>query len=323
MGQWFWNNDNKKQLYVPNMETTNKEFLDLCKASQKSLKKYLVGKLKTYDYDVIAGDGYILAEGDIPVCLTAHMDTVHDHLVKEWDERNGILRSPQGIGGDDRCGIYMILQILKTGLKPYILFCEDEEIGLVGSEKFCQSENLEKLSEIIYLIELDRANINDAVYYHCGNETFKNFIKDSIGYTEAIGSCSDISNLMPALDRAGVNLSCGYYNQHTTSEYVVLREMERTIQNVIELLSIDYSESTPFEYCEEKYRYKLWDDDLWNDDYWSYSNKYTDYVVSIKYIENGEIKEAEMVGVSYEDCVGQFLMYHPDMTYNNIVVEEI
>ena len=78
------------------------------------------------------------------------MDTVHKETVKDfyeyYDEENErhIISSPQGIGGDDRCGIYMILEILKTH-KCSVLFCEDEEAGGIGSEKFCKTEYITEL----------------------------------------------------------------------------------------------------------------------------------------------------------------------------------
>ena len=49
--------------------------------------------------------------------------------------RRAVAMSPQGIGGDDRCGVWMILQILRTA-NCHVLFCEDEEVGCVGAKKF-------------------------------------------------------------------------------------------------------------------------------------------------------------------------------------------
>ena len=233
-------------------------FINLCMTSQEDLKRILETALEALGYeDIYSGDGYLYAKGTVPVLLTAHMDTVHKDLVEDYyeyyDEENGqhIISSPQGIGGDDRCGIYMILEIIKTH-KCSVLFCEDEEIGCVGSEKFCQSSLIDDLKEMKYLIELDRRDSSDAVFYDCDNDDFTKFIEENTGYKKAFGSCSDISNLSPACKVASVNFSCGYYNAHTTSEYVVMEEMYNTIDVVKQLLEVECEQ---FEYIEKKYSY--------------------------------------------------------------------
>ena len=63
-----------------------------------------------------------------------------------------MMMSPEGIGGDDRAGVYMILRILREA-KCHVLFCEDEEIGGQGARK---SERSSTRPEVNYLIGLDR-----------------------------------------------------------------------------------------------------------------------------------------------------------------------
>ena len=234
------------------------DFIKLCKLGQYSLKNMLIEELSNMGYSVSYGDGYIYAKGDIPILLTAHMDTVHKFNVIDfyeyYDEENKrhIISSPQGIGGDDRCGIYMILEIIKTH-KCSVLFCEDEERGGIGSDKFCKTKFITELSKMKYLIELDRANATDAVFYDCYNQSFIDFIEENTGYKDAWGTFSDISNLAPDCEVAAVNLSCGYYNPHKTSEYVVVEEMLHTIEVVKKLLDVEceqflYMEDISYEY---------------------------------------------------------------------------
>lgn len=239
-------------------KTLYPEFTNLCKYSQSGLKTLLEKKLLSAGYtEVISGNGYIYAKGSVPVLLTAHMDTVHKDNVKDFyeyfDRENNqhIISSPQGIGGDDRCGVYMILEIIKTH-KCSILFCEDEESGGIGSSKFCRTELVKELSALKYFIELDRANGTDAVFYDCDNKDFTEFILDNTGYEEEWGSFSDISTLSPVCGIASVNLSCGYYNAHTTSEYVIMEEMMNTIEVVKKLLDV---ECEKFKYVEKEYSY--------------------------------------------------------------------
>ena len=55
--------------------------------------------------------------------------------------------------------------ITRTKYRPDILFCEDEEIGGIGSSKFARSKYVSHLTDLKYLVDLDRANDKDAVYY--------------------------------------------------------------------------------------------------------------------------------------------------------------
>lgn len=237
---------------------TNKEFQKICQMSKDRLKGYLVFKLRTMYSDVIVGDGYILAKGTVPVLLTAHMDTVHKKAPDVIEtsvnaEGKTEVTSETGIGGDDRCGIYMILKIIEQQ-KCSVLFCEDEEIGCVGSRKFCKQEKLNDAlkGDINYIIELDRKGNSDIVFYSNDNPDFTKYIQDNMpGFTKATGSCSDISELMPTLNRSGVNFSCGYYKPHTDSEYVVMEDMDNTISKVIQL--VGKRVESPYEYVEKKY----------------------------------------------------------------------
>ena len=59
----------------------------------------------------ISDDGFLYAEGDIPVLVVAHMDTVFDEPPKNLRynrNEDKIYNLFDGLGGDDRCGIYSI-----------------------------------------------------------------------------------------------------------------------------------------------------------------------------------------------------------------------
>lgn len=310
-----------------------KDFGNLCIKTQAELKRFLFCELINYGYDVVSQEGFLYAKGTTPILLTAHMDTVHKVQVKEYfiNKKKGklIMRAKEGIGGDDRCGIYMILRIIKDGYKPSVLFCEDEEIGGVGSRKFCESKYIDDLKEMKYLIELDRMNGNDAVFYDCDNEEFTQFILDNTGYKENYGSFSDISHLSPACKVASVNLSCGYYNAHTTSEYVVIEEMENTIKVVEKLLETDCEQ---FEYIESlyagfKYAYGYsygygYEEDDW---YYSYSkkkgssNRNTMMYLEVTYCKDGKENVAFGRGFSESEAWFDFFIENSDVCWNNVL----
>ena len=224
-----------------------KTFTDICKMSQQEVKAYMAEYLTSREYVVENKEGFLYAKGDVPVLLVAHMDTVHRQLPKTIYNINGKISSLQGIGGDDRCGIFIIMNIVKQ-LHCSVVLCEDEEIGAVGARKFANSPFIKQL-DVNYMIEFDRMNGSDAVYYSCDNEAFADFVTDFTGFKTAYGSFSDISVLAPAAKIAAVNLSCGYYKAHTTDEYVVYDEMMNTVEAAMKLIE---AECDKFEYIPKK-----------------------------------------------------------------------
>lgn len=312
------------------MTDMQKDFIKLCMTTQKELKGRMKKTLKKFGYTPIVGDGYIFGKGDIPILLTAHLDTVHTEVCRDFivSTVNGkeMLSSPQGIGGDDRCGVYAIIEILKKGLRPYILFCEDEETGGKGSKKFIRTSYLSELSEMKFFIELDRANANDAVFYDCGNEEFQEFILEKTGYEKSYGSFSDISVLSPDTDIASVNLSCGYYKAHTKDEMVCLDELWQTIEVVEKLLRLPMDEVKQYDFKEESYVYSSsnyyysgrYDS---YDSHGSYYNYYhPKYEWKIRFIDkNGELCSETIEAKSSAEALGLLFIKIEYLSYERVI----
>ncbi len=314
-----------------NNATRYPDFIKICKFSQGKLKKYLANEIKKYNYEPIVGDGFLFAKGqNCEVLLTAHMDTVHKEKVRDYYEfeRDGkhVLSSPQGIGGDDRCGIYMILQILRNSkYRPHILFCEDEEKGGEGSSKFITTKHIYELLQCKFLVELDRTNAKDLVFYDDDNADFHDFCEKVTKYKENYGSFSDISVLSPALGISSVNISCGYYHAHTTKEEVVMEEMFSSIRAVKKLLE-ESSKVEQFEYTErQKFWYGKYGKSYYSDpygyDYGDLSKGYADEYVSMEFIfeQNSEHKIFDAWGVNEGDCFRDFFESNPTVCFNDIV----
>lgn len=313
----------------------NKKFENICKMSQSKLKKYVETELKYTHKDITVGDGFVFAKGAMPVLLVAHMDTVHDHLPNliVYDFAKDSISCAEGIGGDDRCGIYMILDIIKH-YNCSVLFCEDEESGGIGARKFIETDLAKELvSQFNYAIELDRKGSNDAVFYDCDNDEFEDFITSEF-YQTAWGSFSDISIVAPFLKCAAVNLSCGYYNAHRKDEYVVLREMEKSMEEVCKILERTTADDK-FEYIEAVY-----DNYYSNYHYGSYSkgnsrsnlgsynsswydvydsDSFNNYYLIEYFDEEGKTDWFDTYAVSEAEAVGRFLMWNPGLCYGNIL----
>ena len=238
----------------------------------KQTQKDLFGKLLNMfsGQAIFCKEHFILVKGAAPILLVAHLDTVHKHPVKNicTSADDNILMSPQGIGGDDRCGVYALVNAYESSaIKPYLLFTCNEEVGGVGAKTFvkCLDKLPPELSNLKCIVELDRKGSRDAVYYDCDNPNFEKYIT-SKGFETAQGSFSDISVIAPALGVAAVNLSSGYYNAHTLHEYINRKELNSTLAKVIEIVSDSVRQDFPrYEYIEKKLsnlpasHYDYWD----------------------------------------------------------------
>lgn len=281
--------------------------------NQKELKQVARTDLKGAGYNPVSKDGYLYAEGDTPILLVAHLDTVYRDKVKteniktlslkkayekekiEYEKitskggaylgsvsygvrstqnagyvantgdifnnytklksagYNTFLQCDGGIGGDDRCGVAIILHLAsKLKSKPYVLLLEDEEIGCVGAAKFAKVwENYLSKNDINFIVELDRGEFDNVVFYNCANEDFAQYIIDTTGYELQYGSCSDISTIAPAMGIAAVNMTCGYYNEHKGSrEFICLKQLEQTAVVAERLVEASLEIEKPFEYID-------------------------------------------------------------------------
>lgn len=335
-------------------ETEFPDFVSVCKLSKNGLKEHLNMVLEDYypREKIISGDGYLFVTGEIPFAVTAHMDTVHRELIKDFYEKidkNGhhIISSPQGIGGDDRCGIYMILKLLEAGYRPYIIFCEDEEIGCVGSTKFIKHKDLvDELKNCNYIIELDRKGSDDAVFYSCHNPEFTSYIIDKTKYVERYGSCSDISIIAPIAEIAAVNLSCGYYNPHQMIEYVDYEEMMNTVGVVKDLLDdkdcqqYKYMRKTytpAYSYSSYGFNWRDYYPEEENDDYpeddYGYCEPTRDggpifetdtatekYEIEVEFLDNyyGETNYASAKGTGIMGAIANFLIQYSEVSFSQI-----
>ena len=182
---------------------------------------------------------YIMAEGDIPICLLAHMDTVFpappalDDFI--YDPEKTILWSPRGSGFDDLAGVYVIMELLLKGYKPHLIFTHGEELGGIGAHELITVHPECPFEECSALIQLDRANEKDCVFYNCDNDMFTRHI-EKYGFDLAWGTFSDISIIAPAWGIAAVNLSVGYLDEHTVAERLVCKWTDATIEKVSKIL---------------------------------------------------------------------------------------
>lgn len=256
-------------------ETDQALFTTLARMKQGTLLRSMRSYLRKYypREKVCSTDSFILAEGEIPVMLVAHMDTVFKYPPEKiyYDKKQHVMWSPQGLGADDRAGVYLIWKIIQAGYRPHICLTTDEELGGLGALDLTKIFPYAPF-DIKYIVELDRQGTNDCVFYACANEDFQLFI-ENYGFITDWGTFSDISEICPEWKIAGVNLSVGYKGEHRETETLNTAAMMDTYSKVCKMLDdackeeVAYFEYIPNPY--EKYYYTLgrqygsyaWDDD--------------------------------------------------------------
>ena len=212
----------------------------ILRQTQDELYNFLVKFLKIkYDkVDCQESRTYIAAEGDIPIVLIAHLDTVfidssRKNMVIFYDQEKKVMWSPNGLGTDDRAGVAMILKLLnETELRPHILFTTHEESDAEGA---CEAAVAMPFKKINYCIELDRQGYNDSVYYDCDNKEFEKYI-NNFGFCTQEGTFTDISIICPEWKVAGVNLSVGYCYEHSYIEHFAFNSWYETYNKLCKML---------------------------------------------------------------------------------------
>lgn len=170
--------------------------------------------------------------------FAAHMDEVNsfqsDRLILEAGNfLFGINRKTgesAGCPGDDRCGCYVCLEMLRLLDNVKVAFFVEEEIGCKGSNA-C---DLTFFADSAFILQVDRRNAVDFITHTNGtsvsNKEFQDAVEPFIkpyGLSFATGTATDIG----ALVNRGVGCCCanigsGYYDAHSLKEKVCFTELE-------------------------------------------------------------------------------------------------
>jgi hypothetical protein len=167
----------------------------------------------------------------------AHMDQVHNYEpFMQLRLHDGVLSALDGndkqcgVGGDDKCGIYLALAMLHELDHCTAVFVRDEEIGCLGSG----SVPLTWFDHAAFVVQSDRNNrtfdvIRDTNGMTCASDEFIAAVlalPQASRHSENTGSITDIGELAcRGLEVSMINISSGYHDPHTSKEVVVLDEL--------------------------------------------------------------------------------------------------
>lgn len=220
-------------------------------------------------------------------CIVAHMDTIHTFTKpRELYIEKGIIRARYistgvacGLNADDCNGILVALQLLETFPDLKVCFTVEEEIGGKGADE--AASNVEFFSNVKYLIQADRHGANDLIIHTNGIECAStSFIKDITPlmskylYVEDWGTFTDVGILAGEFGISGINVSCGYYHEHTVKECCNIAELENCLNFIHDI--IVNTEDRVYNIQVSKYGsygYNHYDYGNYRDDYDYYANR--------------------------------------------------
>ncbi len=115
-------------------------FDTLFKMTDKEIYEFVIKQLSVNGYTNIKREPtFIGAQGNIPIVLVAHLDTVFLDMTRSdmiifYDQDKRVFWSPDGLGADDRAGVAMILTLIsETKLRPHLLSTTDDESHSEGA----------------------------------------------------------------------------------------------------------------------------------------------------------------------------------------------
>lgn len=190
------------------------------------------------------GNIYITkGKSDTYPCIVAHLDQVQSKYPEDFvvlDDGYRISgyspssRQSHGIGGDDKCGIWIALKTLSRHDAVKVAFFVGEEIGCQGSA----AADMDFFRDVRFIIEPDRRGCSDLIVEIggmniCSDEFLEDIGYAAFGYQPTHGMTTDVLELSEmGVGVSCINLSCGYYLPHTEDEYVVKEDMRNALDFV-------------------------------------------------------------------------------------------
>jgi hypothetical protein len=225
---------------------------------EEQMIKFVCSELDCIDnltYEVKENNIYVTKNTDVKKdfiypCMVSHTDTVHDiidsyHILRyentffAWD---GEKNKQWGTGGDDKCGIFVTLELLKIVPNMKACFFHSEEIGCIGSGE----ADLKFFNDCGFILQVDRRGNDDFCTTYGGDKmiskefstTIENVIK-KYGYSETIGGSTDVFKLKNrGLELSVCNMSSGYYDPHMSTETINIEDVWVVFQMCADLFHV-------------------------------------------------------------------------------------
>lgn len=221
-----------------------------------------------------------LENGQYFPCAVSHMDTVHEDQIDLIDEDtqleiieetidcktfmwgfHPLKQKLTGIGGDDKCGVYICLRLLEKMDNLKCAFFVEEEIGMKGSKE-CSVEFFE---DVGYALQFD-APTADWFSQSCSGyklwteeyfQVIENVLNEHNVHNISTDPFTDVVQLRKKFDFCCSVLPTGYYNQHSPKEFVIKEETESCVKLALDFIEKLGNNKYYFEKQEDPYSLKL------------------------------------------------------------------
>lgn len=251
---------------------------------EKCIADFVTDFLKAHNIDFTRDSYdniYVMNKKNAPL-LCAHMDCVGKEesgnlvsFINLYKYKNDIICKGLGnVGGDDKCGVYMMLLSVIDKLDVNYIFSVGEEVSYqFGIKAIINSlKDNEVFKTVPYCLVLDRKNSGDLICLknNYGSKEFDEAmgkIGEKYNFVSVSGGYSDTNTICKYMN--GANLSCGYYNPHSKQEFFSIKEMFNTYHYVKDLVK-NLKRDIKF---DETLVPKEHNCSYYNGDYWSNKKK--------------------------------------------------
>jgi hypothetical protein len=258
------------------------------------------------------------------ILFVAHADTVRDTLLESknllYNREHRVFSAIDGdaLGGDDRAGCAMLFRLIGSGHS--ILITDHEESGGKGADMAAKQLGV-LLRQHAFMVEPDRYGNDEYIFYReTTNDDFSDYIASVVpaGWTEGWGSFTDISSLSPNLGLCGVNVSCGYYDQHSSKEMLYVDHWQATLDWLRATWVVDNLNLPDFDVPETRawttksYRGWTGHDELWGDERYVPNKPYEGSMVYLADQSDKEVLELAYMKALCEDEDDWWLRAHDE-----------
>jgi hypothetical protein len=284
------------------------------KGIRKFIKRYITDNIPAADICCDKLGNMYVTKGisETYPCVVAHLDQVQRIHSKDFRaiETQDIIfgysssnRRQEGLGADDKNGIWVALKCLMKNKALKVAFFVGEEVGCVGSS----AADLSFFENCRFVIEPDRRGYNDLITEIswtslCSEKFLSDTQFKQFAYKQADGLMTDIEVLRErGLAISCINLSCGYYEPHTDCEFTVKRDLLNCldfVQHIIERCTDVYA----YEPQEFSRGYYCGDDSFMEDELFEMMMEHPDYTAD----DMWDAYQTNFPGFSREDFIAMY-----------------
>lgn len=202
---------------------------------------------------------YVVRVGESKTIFSSHVDTCHrtsGRQVLAYDVESSLIykstnkEDRECLGADNGAGIFLMLEMIYSGIPGVYVFHRGEECGGIGS-RWLAKQHPEFLRQFDRAIAFDRAGTTDVITHQamgrCCSDEFAEALALKLNLTHELefkpspdGVFTDTANYVELIPECS-NLSVGYAMQHGPDEY---QDVEFLLKLRDSLLNVDW-ESLP------------------------------------------------------------------------------